>query len=82
MTSRSPIYEQTLIRNQIFFRHSEDSSPSTSSSSLARTLVRKDDDSGVLGALTDLSVYDNPPSPEPPIEESAPICRQGESGTQ
>ncbi|XP_014469139.1 PREDICTED: piwi-like protein 1 isoform X2 [Dinoponera quadriceps] len=63
-------------------------SASTSSSSIsASTPVRKidatkDDDSGILGALADLSVYDNPPSHEVSPEKETVIRRQGESGTR
>ncbi|KAG5344659.1 AGO3 protein, partial [Acromyrmex charruanus] len=44
--------------------------------------VSKDDSEGVLGKLADISVYDNPPSPEDlqSSDDIAPICRQGKSG--
>ncbi|XP_018355281.1 PREDICTED: protein argonaute-3 [Trachymyrmex septentrionalis] len=51
------------------------------STSFTPESVSKDDSEGVLGKLADISVYDNPPSPEdlqPP--NIAPICRQGKSG--
>lgn len=38
---------------------------------------------GVLGKLSDVSVYDNPVSEDIPCEESKgtePVCRQGTSG--
>ncbi|XP_032678722.1 piwi-like protein Ago3 isoform X2 [Odontomachus brunneus] len=57
-----------------------ETSTSTSSSAHTSAFVEKDFD-GVLGALDDLTVYDNPPSPVQDVEESAtPICRQGISG--
>ncbi|KAG5322548.1 AGO3 protein, partial [Pseudoatta argentina] len=44
--------------------------------------VSKDDSEGVLGKLADISVYDNPPSPEDlqSSDDIALICRQGKSG--
>ncbi|EGI70106.1 PREDICTED: protein argonaute-3 [Acromyrmex echinatior] len=44
--------------------------------------VSKDDSEGVLGKLADISVYDNPPSPEDLqfSDDIASICRQGKSG--
>ena len=46
--------------------------------------VERDDSAGVLGKLSDLSVYDNPPTSEDlqSVEDVAPVCRQGKSGTK
>ncbi|XP_018377843.1 PREDICTED: uncharacterized protein LOC108770638, partial [Trachymyrmex cornetzi] len=54
--------------------------PSTSS---IPESISKDDSEGVLGKLADISVYDNPSSPEnlQSLDDIAPICRQGKSGT-
>lgn len=72
--------ERTQEIGFFFFRRDE---PSSFTSSPVRTGAPiRDDNNGVLGALADLTVYDNPPSPEPPIEESILISRQGKTGTR
>lgn len=46
-------------------------------------MAARTNDDGVLGALADLTVYDNPPLPKLlSVEDTAPICRQGKTGTK
>ncbi|XP_018396706.1 PREDICTED: piwi-like protein 1 [Cyphomyrmex costatus] len=46
--------------------------------------VRRDDSEGVLGKLSNISVYDKPPTPEElqSLDDVTPVCRQGKSGTK
>lgn len=45
--------------------------------------VPRSDTSGVLGKLSDLSVYDQPSTSDVTLsEDTVPICRQGKSGTK
>lgn len=45
--------------------------------------VERTDSAGVLGKLSDISVYDSPSTSDAyPSEDTAPICRQGKSGTK
>ncbi|KMQ96034.1 piwi-like protein 1-like protein, partial [Lasius niger] len=52
----------------------------------ARSTIRsneREDSAGVLGKLSDISVYDSPSTSDVhPPEDIAPICRQGKSGSR
>lgn len=51
----------------------------------ARTSMstEREDSTGVLGKLSNISVYDNPSTSDVyPSEDTAPVCRQGKSGTK
>ncbi|GAB1865325.1 Piwi-like protein 1 [Camponotus japonicus] len=45
--------------------------------------TEREDSTGVLGKLSNISVYDNPSTSDVyPSEDTAPVCRQGKSGTK
>ncbi|XP_072747042.1 piwi-like protein Ago3 isoform X2 [Anoplolepis gracilipes] len=58
-------------------------SNSSVASAQASTSTKTEDPTGVLGKLSDISVYDTPSTSDVyPSEDTAPICRQGKSGTK
>lgn len=56
--------------------------PPTTSRQPSEPVPRQPDAAGVLGQLSDLSVYDNPSVDVMPPENIAPISRQGTSGVR
>lgn len=58
-------------------------SPDESVAVTASMSTKREDSTGVLGKLSDTSVYDIPPASDIyPSEDIAPVCRQGKSGTK